>query len=145
MKTPPTDDAIDAPATWSRGAKRLVSLFVVFHLAAVFIGPMSFAVRPGSPAIDPLRSAFQPYIQALYLDHGYAFFAPDPGPSYLVEYRLEFDGERPAQTDRFPNIREHFPRLLYHRHLMLSDTLNNVYIPPEPPQSPPSGLIAVRR
>ena len=34
---------------------------------------------------------FRPYLEAAYLDHGYAFFAPDPGPSHLVRYELEFD------------------------------------------------------
>lgn len=121
---------------WSRGAKLLVSGLVTLHLAAVFIAPMSFAARPGSPAIDPLRAALLPYIQALFLDHGYAFFAPDPGPSHLVEYRLEFADDRAPTTARFPNLREHQPRLLYHRHFMLSESLQSYYAPPAAPRLP---------
>lgn len=117
--------------------KWVVSLLVAVHLAAVFIAPMSFASRPGSPAVDPLRSAFLPYIQALYLDHGYAFFAPDPGPSHLVEYKVHFADQRPGETGRFPSLREHFPRLLYHRHFMLSESLNTYYAPPTAPNFPP--------
>lgn len=122
--------------SWSPGAKLLVSGLVAVHLAAVFIAPMSFAARPGSHAIDPLRAALLPYIQALYLDHGYAFFAPDPGPSHLVEYRLEFTDDREPKTGRFPNLREHQPRLLYHRHFMLSESLQSYYAPPSAPRLP---------
>jgi hypothetical protein len=137
MEVPQPHDRNHLSAGWSRSAKWLVSLLVVFHLAAVFIAPMSFASRPGSPAVDPLRSVFLPYIQSLYLDHGYAFFAPDPGPSHLVEFRLNFAEERPAKTGRFPSIREHYPRLLYHRHFMLSESLNTYYAPPVAPDFPP--------
>ncbi len=121
---------------WSPGAKLLVSGLVALHLTAVFIAPMSFAARPGSPAIDPLRAALLPYIQALFLDHGYAFFAPDPGPSHLVEYRLEFADDRAPTTARFPNLREHQPRLLYHRHFMLSESLQSYYAPAIAPRFP---------
>ncbi len=119
-----------APANaWSPQAKLVVSALVAVHLAAVFIAPMSFAVRPGSPAIDPLRAAFRPYIQALFLDHGYAFFAPDPGPSHLVEYELTFADGRASETGRFPDVKQHVPRLLYHRHFMLSESLQTYYVP----------------
>ncbi len=121
---------------WSPGAKLLVSGLVALHLTAVFIAPMSFAARPSSPAVDPLRAALWPYIQALYLDHGYAFFAPDPGPSHLVEYRLGFADDRAPTTGRFPDLREHQPRLLYHRHFMLSETLQSYYAPAAAPRLP---------
>jgi hypothetical protein len=138
MEVSRTNSDNNSPPTWSRGFKLLVSALVAFHLAAVFIAPMSFAVRPGSPAIDPLRAALAPYIQALYLDHGYAFFAPDPDPSHLVEYRLEFADGTPSRTGRFPDRHEHFPRMLYHRHFMLSESLNTYYAPPEAPRFPAS-------
>src|SRR5688572_28239472 len=105
MDEKPREPAAPAPR-WSRTAKAVASVLVSLHLAAVFIAPMSFAVRPGSPAIDPLRAAFRPYIQAMFLDHGYAFFAPDPGPSHLVEYRLIYDNGRAPEKGRFPDIHE---------------------------------------
>jgi hypothetical protein len=128
------DDA--SQPIWSPRAKAIVSALVALHVAAVFIAPMSFAVRPGSPAVDPLKNCLRPYIQALFLDHGYAFFAPDPGPSHLVEYKLTFDNGRQAETARFPDIDEHFPRLLYHRHFMLSESLQTYYTPERAPRLP---------
>lgn len=130
----PLADQHSSNSAWSPRAKVIVSVLVTLHVAAVFIAPMSFAVRPGSPAIDPLRALFRPYIQAMFLDHGYAFFAPDPGPSHLVEYRLEFDSDRRPETGRFPNLDEHFPRLLYHRHFMLSESLQTYYVPATAPR-----------
>lgn len=125
---PPT-----AAGQWSPTAKAVASVLIALHLAAVFIGPMSFAVRPGSPAIDPLRAAFRPYIQAMFLDHGYAFFAPDPGPSHLVEYTLTFDDREPI-VGRCPDLKQHRPRLLYHRHFMLSESLQSYYVPANAPR-----------
>jgi len=55
------------------------------------------------------------------LNHGYHYFAPEPGSSTLVAYVLEMpDGSR--QTGRIPN-RDIHPRLFYHRHFMLTECL----------------------
>ena len=72
----------------------------------------------------------------MYLDHGYAFFAPNPGPCHLVHYKVEFaDGRQPVEGV-FPNLKEEQPRLFYHRHFMLSETLFNAFVLPEQPQAP---------
>lgn len=134
MEDSSANAGVVATKAWSPTAKLVVSALVALHLAAVFIAPMSFAVRPGSPAIDPLRDAFRPYIQAMFLDHGYAFFAPDPGPSHLVEYKLSFADGRESETGRFPDVKQHVPRLLYHRHFMLSESLQSYYVPATAPR-----------
>jgi hypothetical protein len=68
-----------------------------------------------------LRAAeiFRPYLNLLYLNHGYSFFAPEPGPSYVMEFEVERkNGEK--VTGRLPDLAEHWPRLLYHRYFMLA-------------------------
>lgn len=78
-----------------------------------------------SPSSDLVRSAWnvcQPYLEGLYLNHGYHFFAPEPGESTL----LAFVAERPDGTvvrGRIP-ARETQPRLLYHRYFMLTEHMN---------------------
>jgi hypothetical protein len=68
---------------------------------------------------------FRPYLEATNLNHGYHFFAPEPGPSHLVRYELQLsDGSQVIGT--FPDKTEHTPRLLYHRHFMLSEYLNTL-------------------
>lgn len=121
------------PPRWSPQAKAVASVLVALHVTAVFLAPMWFASGASSPAVAPLIGIMRPYIDALFLNHGYAFFAPDPGPSHLVEYRLEFDDGRPAEQGRFPDLNEQWPRLMYHRHFMLSESLYTYYAPAEQP------------
>lgn len=117
------------PIVWKPGARALASLALVYHLTAVLVHPMSVPPQfAGDPAILPqaIRPAFQPYITALSLDHSYKFFAPNPGPSHLVRYDLHFaDGRKEIGDERniFPDVRRHWPRLLYHRYFMLAEHL----------------------
>jgi hypothetical protein len=118
---------------------------LLLHLTAVFVSPFAFisssseAVSPVAAAIaDPLR----PYIDFAYLNHGYAFFAPNPGPSHLVRWRLEFDDGRTPVEQTFPDVDRHWPRLLYHRHFMLAEQLNSDFVPPQPPDTDDEGQLA---
>src|SRR5262249_34613560 len=86
-----------------------VSLWLVFHLSALIIAPAS--VSPSSDFVRSAWNVFRPYLQVLYLNHGYHFFAPEPSESTL----LGFVAERPDGSvirGRIPN-REIKPRLLY--------------------------------
>lgn len=127
-------------------AKLLISGGILLHLSAVFIAPFRFATGAfggSSPLADALQRPLSPYIDAMFLDHGYFFFAPNPGPNHLVDCRLEFSDGRPAQELRFPNLETERPRLLYHRHFMLSEALNGSFAPPEfPPEPSPPPLTA---
>ena len=113
----------------------VLSVLLAVHLCAVFVAPFSFAAG-GSPAAATLSFVLQPYTNLLYLNHGYFFFAPDPGPNHLVRYELEFSDGRPAEVGQFPDRNEQGPRLLYHRHFMLAESLNNYYEPPTPAPEP---------
>jgi hypothetical protein len=124
--------------TWSPTIKLLASAVIALHVLAVFWAPLAFASRgsPGSPLTDSVFAVLRPYIDALYLNHGYSFFAPDVGPSQLVRYKVEFaDGREPVEGV-FPNLATQQPRLLYHRHFMLSEALSNRFVPAEPPLEP---------
>jgi hypothetical protein len=64
---------------------------------------------------------FRPYLQALYLNHGYNFFAPEPAPTTMLAYEVERDDGsiiRGRTLDRSVQ-----PRLLYHRYLLLTEHL----------------------
>lgn len=127
-------DATEVPSApaWSPWVQGVVSVVLALHLAAVFLGPMRFAAGP-SPAVAPLTRLFDPYINLLYLNHGYAFFAPNVGPNHLVRYELEFADGREPLVGEFPDRQEQWPRLLYHRHFMLAETLYRLAPPPLPP------------
>ncbi|MBC8352414.1 MAG: hypothetical protein H8E66_10530 [Planctomycetes bacterium] len=78
-------------------------------------------------------NTLRPYIDFAFLNHGYAFFAPNPGPSHLIRARIEFEDGREPIEETFPDLDEQWPRLLYHRHFMLSEQLNAQYQPPQLP------------
>lgn len=106
---------------WRPIAKVAVSLFLVWHLAAVVLGPLSV---PNAMIPTALAPIVRPYQQAVFINHGYKFFAPDPGPSHLVRYDiLMADGSH--QRGQFPDRNKYWPRLLYHRHFMLSEFIGN--------------------
>jgi hypothetical protein len=129
----------DVSPRWPTGWKLLASGLVLLHCTAVFVPPFAFACTVGgssSPFADACMAWLRPYVSLLYLDHGYFFFAPNPGPSHLVQYRLEFDDGRPPVTGRFPDLARQRPRLLYHRHFMLAEALHSRFVPPEPPPEP---------
>lgn len=118
---------------WSPAICALVSVAILWHLAAVILAPLS---NP-TPTIlgDRLRPVFQPYLSATHMDQGYKFFAPDPGPSHLIKYELTMsDGSK--QKGVLPDIEAHRPRLYYHRHFMLSEFYNNLDELPPPPTVP---------
>jgi hypothetical protein len=97
----------------------LVNVWLIYHLAAIVIAPWS--VPPSSRLVQNAWRTVGAYVQVLFLNHGYHYFAPEPGNSTLVAYVLELpDGK--SETGRIPN-RGIWPRLLYHRHFMLTEFL----------------------
>lgn len=110
-----------APLTWSRNRKRLVTALLLWHLAALVVA--AGAVGPSSLFFEQSWQVFRPYLQATYLNHGYHFFAPEPGPSHLIRYEIVQPSGH-IVGGYFPNAQQHSPRLLYHRHFMLSEHLN---------------------
>lgn len=127
----------NATSPWSPGKRAVVSGFLVFHLAAVFLPPFAFQTSSvpgtGSPLAQPLVRLVGPYSDAAYLNHGYAFFAPDPGSSFLLRATMEFDDQRDPIHRTLPDLNVDWPRLRYHRHFMLSEHLNGSFLPAEPP------------
>ena len=97
----------------------LLNVWIVFHVLAVFLAPAG--MPPASPLLVNAARLARPYNEALFLNHGYHYFAPDPGASTLVEWRIDRDGDIPL-TGRFPDEQTQ-PRLLYHRFFMLAENV----------------------
>lgn len=120
LAVPPLAASICPTLPMRSFGKFVVSLALVYHLAAIVAGPSSIA--PSSQVQRDSFLAFGPYLEALYLNHGWHFFAPDPGPSTLVGYEAKTaSGE--TITGRIPDKQQMQPRLLYHRHFMLTEAL----------------------
>jgi len=97
----------------------LVNVWLAFHVFAIFVSPAP--MPPASPLLVDASRVALPYNQLMFLNHGYHFFAPDPGPSSLISYRVEIEGEAPIKG-RFPDT-SIFPRLRYHRYFMLAENV----------------------
>ncbi len=131
----------------SRRWRVVLSLLVIGHLWAVVARPIEFATQGPfgtSPAATALRTPVRSYGEWMYLDHGYAFFAPDPGPSHLIRATVQ-TADGPPQQLIYPDLSDQWPRLLYHRHFMLSEFFNNLYHPAgDPPPDMAADPMAVQ-
>jgi hypothetical protein len=93
----------------------------VFHILAIVVAPAS--VAPSSSLIQSAWLLFQPYLEALYLNNGYHFFAPEPSESTLLVYTAK-RADASVIRGRIPD-RRIVPRQLYHRHFMLTERMNS--------------------
>jgi hypothetical protein len=115
--------SIQCPLIAQYAVLGLVSL----HLIGVLSEPLRFFFRSDvqtAPEFAWLGETMKPYSQQMYLNHGYFFFAPNPGPSHLIECSI--DGGNKFQL---PDRNQHWPRLLYHRYFMLAEFYNSRYAP----------------
>jgi hypothetical protein len=137
-------------------ARWLVSGWLLVHLLSVVAEPLRMfsrsEYRPAAPHIWLLRSGLAPYVEFLYLAHGYFFFAPNPGPNHILEFRFrppavsashhtpatpgsesradDLSGTRESpEFDRLrlPERGKQWPRLLYHRYFMLAEFYQQLY------------------
>ncbi|MBA2115854.1 hypothetical protein [Bremerella alba] len=126
---------------WSSGFRGFVSVLLLIHLVALFVGPCA-SPPPSSYWAQGTEQFIAPYLHATFLrGHGYRFFAPNPGPSHLVRYELLDEADEEIGEGTFPSLDQHWPRLLYHRHFMISESMfntANVPIEPPPSEAPPS-------
>jgi hypothetical protein len=104
-------------SVWVRGS---VSLLLALHLVAVVVAPA--AVPPSSYLEGRTWDLFQPYLETAYLNHGYHYFAPEPGPSHLLRYEADLPGGERIEG-LVPDRASLWPRLFYHRHFMLAERL----------------------
>jgi len=129
-----------APSTrLSRSIRVIATVLILFHLWAVVGRPIEFATQGPfgtSPSATLFRMPVRAYSQFTYLDHGYAFFAPDPGPSHLIAVTLTNPDGQNIDL-KYPDLNDQWPRLLYHRHFMLAEFFNDIY---HPPGNPPAEI-----
>lgn len=105
---------------------RIASAAILLHLLGVLIAPLNVPARYNSGSSPLTQSAwrlYQPYLDAAYINHGYKFFAPDPGRAiHLLAYQIDFADGR-SETGYLPDAKKYWPRLRYHRHFMLADQM----------------------
>ena len=117
---------------WSAAARLLASLAIIVYLAAVTLPPLA-GPPPASELAGRLMQPLRPLVGALYLGHGYRFFAPDPGPGHTIRWTLQrADGSERAGS--IPDRDADWPRLLYHRRFMVAEKIAALVPPPDAPE-----------
>lgn len=98
-----------------------ISLLILWHFTGVFLAAMS--VNGSSELVNGIAQSppMQWYLDALYMNQGHSFFAPEVGPGQIIRYELFDQSGRLVEQGELPNRKEHWPRLRYHRHFMLAD------------------------
>jgi hypothetical protein len=107
---------------WPTVVRVLISLLIVWHFTSIFVAALCIP-GPSSPLAYKVHESrpMQWYLNALYLNQGHSFFAPDVGPGHLIHYELFDRSNRLLEESSLPSKKEHWPRLLYHRYFMLAD------------------------
>ena len=118
-----------------RKTRFVLLAIVALHFLGVLSEPLRFFSRSEigtAPEFVWLGETMRPYSQWLYLNHGYFFFAPNPGPSHLIEGTVPSLDGKPTERSvalTLPDRKRHWPRLLYHRYFMLSEFYNSRFAP----------------
>ncbi len=114
-----------------RAGRALASAAILIYLAAVIIAPLS-GPPPASQLSQLLLQPFRPLLGALYLGHGYRFFAPDPGPGHSLRWTMTMpDGS--SRSGTIPDAAHDWPRLLYHRRFMVAEKIAALVPPVDVP------------
>lgn len=118
---PPREGGAKGNGAFGPALRIVISLLIIWHFAGIFLAALSIPVS--SPLVMRLsqRPPMQWYLDALYMNHGHSFFAPDVGPGHIIEYELFDQSGRPIEQGVLPNRKLDWPRLFYHRHMMLAD------------------------
>lgn len=112
---------------WSAAARGGATLAILVYLAAVVVPPLA-GPAPASELASRLLQPLRPLVGAVYLGHGYRFFAPNPGPGHSLLWTMTMpDGS--TRSGRIPDPAADRPRLLYHRRFMVSEKIA-VLVPP---------------
>jgi len=114
------------------GTRACASVAILLYLAAVVMPPLA-GPAPASELAGRLLQPLRPLVGALYLGHGYRFFAPNPGPGHTIRWTMTMpDGS--MKSGRIPDESLDRPRLLYHRRFMVSEKISALVPPPDAPQ-----------
>lgn len=131
---PPQERSQPAQKTTTAGPSRavriLVSIVLAFHVFVLFLYPLNNSRSSATVASIAQWPGLRWYADPLYLNNGYGFFGPDPGPGMLIDYQVFDNSGEVIAEGRFPDAERIWPRLRYHRYKMLADQLDSPQFSP---------------
>jgi hypothetical protein len=137
----------------SKVRRVVVSVLIVIHFGGILTAVAS--PSGGWVANQLWAYVYRPYLQFMYLNNAYHFYAPEPGPTpmlwFCIEYEPDPDGSRNLRWVKVPNMDKDrnslradgtalWPKLEATRRLSLAESAN--YPGPQLPQNVASLLAA---
>ena len=110
--------------------RALVSLFIVLHFGGILTAVMTVPPTPWLANVLWTRF-YRPYLEFMYLNNAYHFYAPEPGPATLAWFYIKYD-DGSARWLEIPRRDAHAFALQYQRRLSQMESINQLL----PPSSP---------
>ncbi|QDU88354.1 hypothetical protein Pla175_17290 [Pirellulimonas nuda] len=114
-------------STWPVWLRVVLTIVILWHCFVLAACPFFFATESQLGSSELARSVVrnplvQCYADTLYLNSGYGFFGPEPPlTNGVISYVVLDESGAEIASGRFPDLRDQWPRLWYHRFMMLSD------------------------
>jgi hypothetical protein len=105
--------------------KVLLSLLLVFHFGGIFVAGAN--VAPGGVGQPPWLTeqlwvrVYRYYLGYVYMTNAYHFYSPDPGPSTLTWFRIQFDDDS-YRWVKLPDKQGSLVPLQYTRLMVVADS-----------------------
>ena len=83
-----------------------VSVFIVMHFMGILT---AVTAAPPAPWLANVvwTYFYRPYLEFMYLNNAYHFYAPEPGPAFLFWFRIEYtvaNDPQPARAFRYEHV-----------------------------------------
>jgi len=96
--------------------KVLISLVILFHLSAI----LTHVIAGGGPFVmKQISSWYQPYLKTMWMDNAYRFYAPDPGSTEVLWYKLQYEDGSTRWT-QVPRREDFYLRMPFQRHMSIA-------------------------
>lgn len=107
--------------------KLIISLIILFHLSAI----LTHVIAGGGPFVmKQISSWYRPYLKTMWMDNAYRFYAPDPGSTEVLWYKLQYEDGSTRWT-QVPRREDFILRMPFQRHMSLA-LLGSMMIESEP-------------
>lgn len=124
----PTEKRLQpAQGSPARYVKLIVSLLILFHFSAILSHVLSGG---GVFVMRQLSSLYRPYLKTMWLDNAYRFYAPNPGDTEVLWYKLQYEDGSTRWT-QVPRREDYYLRMPFQRTMSLA-LLGSMMIEREP-------------
>ena len=110
------DKIVALASKFSTSVKVIVSLVILFHLSAI----LTHVIAGGGPFVmKQISSWYRPYLKTMWMDNAYRFYAPDPGSTEVLWYKLQYEDGSTRWT-QVPRREDFYLRMPFQRHMSIA-------------------------